>query len=251
MERKYEFIEEKVIGCDILLHRIQAVRDFGDVKCGDIGGWIESEENLSHEGDCWVSDDAMVYCNAQVCDDAVVSQNAIIYETACVCESAKVYGKSYIYGNATISGNAKVFDKAQIFGEACVTEDAQCFHMSIVQGQAVIIGNAKVGDNARILDNTFISDNTIIGGDAIIDGYAEIYGDAKVMHNSDYIVFKNWWGSLRHFTWTRSNNMWKVGCFYGTGKELINKAYLDSRDKGDEYKRVVRYVDEILKSKKS
>jgi hypothetical protein len=30
MERKYKFIDEKVIGCDIVLHRIQAVRDFGD-----------------------------------------------------------------------------------------------------------------------------------------------------------------------------------------------------------------------------
>ena len=61
------------------------------------------------------------------------------------------------------------------------------------------------------------------------------------------MVFQNWWSSLRHFTWTRSNNMWKVGCFYGTGKELIEKAYKDSELSGREYKRVVEYVESILR----
>lgn len=40
--------------------------------------------------------------------------------------------------------------------------------------------------------------------------------------------------------------MWKVGCFYGTGEELIKKAYADSEKSGREYKRVVRYVESIL-----
>ena len=40
--------------------------------------------------------------------------------------------------------------------------------------------------------------------------------------------------------------MWKVGCFYGTGEELIKKAYADSEKSGREYERVVRYVENIL-----
>lgn len=62
----------------------------------------------------------------------------------------------------------------------------------------------------------------------------------------DYIVFKNFWSSGRHFTWTRSNNKWHVGCFRGTGEELIKKAYQDSEKSGREYERVVRYVESIL-----
>lgn len=65
--------------------------------------------------------------------------------------------------------------------------------------------------------------------------------------DADYIVFKNWWSSGRYFTWTRSNNMWRVGCFYGTGKELIEKAYKDSAKSGREYERIVEYVEEICK----
>lgn len=51
MEKKYILTEEtKEVGGHIL-HKIQAVRDFGDVQKGDLGGWVESEENLSHDVD--------------------------------------------------------------------------------------------------------------------------------------------------------------------------------------------------------
>ena len=43
--------------------------------------------------------------------------------------------------------------------------------------------------------------------------------------------------------------MWKVGCFYDTGKKLIEKAYRDSETSGKEYEKIVRYVDSILADK--
>lgn len=50
MEKKYEFTGEmKVIG-NVVLHQIKAVRDFVDVKAGDVGGWIEKESNLEQTG---------------------------------------------------------------------------------------------------------------------------------------------------------------------------------------------------------
>lgn len=89
--------------------------------------------------------------------------------------------------------------------------------------------------------------NSWVHGNAMVYGNARVYGNAKIENNSDYIVFKNWWSSGRYFTWTRSNNMWRVGCFYGTGEELIKKAYQDSEKSGREYERIVKYVEEILK----
>ena len=44
------------------LHRIRALRDIcGEIRAGDIGGFVESESNLSAEpGDCaWIFDDAI------------------------------------------------------------------------------------------------------------------------------------------------------------------------------------------------
>lgn len=56
------------------LHRIVALRDFGDVRKGDIGGWIENENNLSHDDDCWVYDNAEVCGEARVYGDAVIKK---------------------------------------------------------------------------------------------------------------------------------------------------------------------------------
>lgn len=78
-------------------------------------------------------------------------------------------------------------------------------------------------------------------------GNAQVYGDAVIESQRDYIVFKNFWSSGRYFTYTRSNKKWKVGCFYGTGEELIKKAYLDSKESGWQYEQVVRYVEAVEK----
>ena len=166
MDNKYELIPSDIEG----LFRIKALKDFNDVKNGDIGGYVEGEKNLSQLGDCWIYD------------------------------------------------NAKVYDNA------------------------VVIGNAIVCDNARIRGHS------VVQHDAVVRGNAQIWGDAMISSDKDYIVFKNWWSSGRYFTWTRSNNMWKVGCFYGTGEELIAKAYKDSEESGREYECIVKYVERILKS---
>ena len=68
--KKFEFTgETKTISLffrTATLHRIRAVAEFGLVKVGDLGGWIEKEENLSHEGKAWVCGDAKVWGNAKV-----------------------------------------------------------------------------------------------------------------------------------------------------------------------------------------
>ena len=111
-------------------------------------------------------------------------------------------------------------------------------------GDAWVYGDARVYDDATVYGNAKVCDS------AEVYGNAEVCGDAKVCDNADYIVFKNWWSSGRYYTWTRSNNKWRVGCFYGTGEELIAKAYKDSEVSGREYQRVVDYVNSILQEGK-
>ena len=74
--KKYELTEETVTVYGKTLYRIRAVRDFGSVKTGEFGGYIEKEENLSHFGNAWV------YGNAKVSGDARVSGNAWVYGNA-------------------------------------------------------------------------------------------------------------------------------------------------------------------------
>lgn len=215
MGKKYEMIPEGN------LFRIKALRDFGDVKKGDLGGLIESETNLSHEGCCWIYDDAVVTNNAQVFEDAKVRKNAY------VCCGAKVYG------HAVVKGFVSVFDHSEIYGNALVYGFVQIYSDAKVYDYAMVYGYANIGGMAHIC------------GEAHVYGNAYIRGDACVRGDEDYIVFKNWWSSGRYFIWTRSNDLWSVGCFYGTGKELVEKAYADSKEKGEQYKLIVEYVERI------
>ena len=80
--KKYEFTgETKQVGFfgNITLKRIRATMEFGIIKIGDLGGWIEKEENLSHKGDAWVYGDAEVWGNAKVWGNAEVYGDAEVF----------------------------------------------------------------------------------------------------------------------------------------------------------------------------
>ena len=98
MKKKYRLLKNDTITVGgRTLYRIEALRDFADVKKGDKGGYVESEDNLSHVGNCWVFDKAWVSDNALVRDDALV------YDDARVLGNARVLGKTCVLGNAQIS----------------------------------------------------------------------------------------------------------------------------------------------------
>ena len=196
MNTKYEFTGETKIVYGRTLRRIKAIVAIGStVVPGDIGGWIESENNLSVSGNAWVYDGARVY------------GNACVYGGARVSGGARVYGNAWVYDDVRVYGNAWVYDDVRVSGNACVY------------------------------------------GNACVSGYAWVSGNACVCGNADYMTFKNSWSSGRWFTYTASNKKWKVGCFYGTGDELVRKAYSDSELSGKCYEAIVRAVETIEAAK--
>jgi hypothetical protein len=98
--KKYEFTGEtkeiRLLFRTATLHRIRATVAFGIVEVGDLGGWIEKEENLSHEGKAWVWGNAEVWGNA------------------------KVWGNAEVWGNAKVCGDAKVWGNAEVFSASHV-----------------------------------------------------------------------------------------------------------------------------------
>ena len=239
--KKYELTSETKVINGVELHRIKALKSFRSIEKGDLGGWIESEKNLSQDGDAWVSGNAVVRGDATVCGGATVCEYASVSGYAFISENATIRGNARIFVDARVGGHATVGGYAFISGKATVEDKAK------VHGKTTVRGKAWVGGNATISGNAIVSGNATISGNATVSGYAVVCGNAKVRGKEDFIVFKNWWSSGRYFTWTRSNNKWNVGCFYGSGEELIAKAYKDSEKSGREYERVVKYVESILK----
>lgn len=126
---KYRLTDEtKVIENDYskkTLYRIQAIVDFGDVKAGELGGFIENEANLSQEGLAWVYDDAMVYGNALVTNNARVKDRAKVYGRALVADNAVVMGRAEVYNKAMVYGNARVGGNAWIMADTMVYDNAK------------------------------------------------------------------------------------------------------------------------------
>ena len=145
---KYELTDESTTINGHVLYRIKAIYGLetkhGTVKSGDLGGYVESEDNLSQEDKCWIYDDAKVYGNAQIFEDAIIRDNAQIYGNAKVyCEAeirddAKVFGNAEVYDNALIENDAKVYDDAEICGDAWI------YGNSKVYGKAQVKGNSEV-----------------------------------------------------------------------------------------------------------
>ncbi len=104
MDKKYELIET-----GRGWHRIKALKDFtlitGEIiKKDDVGGYVRSEDCLSHEGNCWIMNDAVV-CGK-------VSGNAVVKDFA------KVYGVAF--GNAIVKDYTRVSADATVTGNAMV-----------------------------------------------------------------------------------------------------------------------------------
>ena len=200
--KKYELTNETIQIEGKKLYRIKALIDFGDVKAGDLGGFIEKESNLSHLGNAWIYDDAMV------CGNAKVRGNA------------EVYGNAWVYGNAKVRGNAEVYGNAWIYDDAEVCDDAK------VYGNAEVYGNVWIYDDAEVCDDAKVCGNARVCDDAWVYGNAVVCGNARVCDDGDYACVKGFGTEYRNTTFYKQKNGSvgvNCGCFTGTLEEFRNQ----------------------------
>jgi carbonic anhydrase/acetyltransferase-like protein (isoleucine patch superfamily) len=190
--KKYEKTDD-IIGIEGgAVKRIRALKDFSDVKAGDLGGYIMNESNLSQEGDCWIYDNAVVRGNAAVvgsakvkgfaevsgsavirdsaviCDNARVDEGAVVYTSATVCGDAIVKGDSAVSGHAVICGSAVVEDDAEVYGWATVGGHAK------VCNSAKVYGNAAVTKYAEVCGHAVVAHNIVVSGHTVVDDDTEL-----------------------------------------------------------------------------
>lgn len=160
--KKYKLLDKETIqtsnGLTYDMHRIQALIDIPmhDVKAGDIGGYISLNKVLSHEGNCWVGENAMVHGYSEygyVEGDALITENAFLKGTA--------NGKSIIRGNAII--DSRVYGNVDISGNVTL-------HGSDVRGNVKLSGN---------LDISNINISAAENGLVILDGDISIHNTGK------------------------------------------------------------------------
>lgn len=233
MNRKYELLPSGTFGNNVNLYRIRAIRDFSDVKAGDLGGYVKSENNLSHEGNCWIYNSAIVKNGARVINDAKISNYAIVSNGSVVRDNAQVSGSAKIYFSSEICGMAHVYDNARV-----VT--------SFIMGESQIYGNSEI-NRSDVLYNACICGNaklmcSRVSKDAFIKSNSDFYTQGPIGSRNDYITFyKNDEGEI----------MVCVGCFNDTLKEFLSEVGKTHGDNkyAKQYLLIASQIEELFKLK--
>ena len=194
--KKFELTDEYILYRGKKLFRIRALKDFGSIRCGDIGGFVEKESNLSHEGNCWI------YDNAKIFDYGTVCSNATLWN------EAEVSGHAWVSGSASISDNAIVDDWAYAGGEVDICDNAW------IHGRAYLNGNVRIFDNAEV------------GGPVMLTGEQWICGEAVVRNQQDCASVQGFGKEYRNTTFFRNQEggvSVSCGCFHGTLQKFREK----------------------------
>lgn len=136
--KKYEIIENQTIKYEgRTLYRIKALKNFVPIRSdkpiikGTIGGYVESEKNLSQKGTCWIDKDAISM------DNALVQEKAFITDKAIIKNDAWVEGAAYIGGQTIVSDNAYITDNATITGKSIIKDCSEVSDLAIVENEII------------------------------------------------------------------------------------------------------------------
>lgn len=138
-----------------VVRQIIALRDFADVTAGTRGGWLDDEQALSQDGECWIYD-----------------ENSLVYAGARVEDNARITGVSEISHHALISGNAWV-DCSQIGHHALLSGHVAVQH-SQVHGACHLYGHARISERCQIVGAKGLT--------AEQDRELQIYDSARLSH---------------------------------------------------------------------
>jgi len=200
MEKKYELINYNP---KTKLYQIRALRDFADVKAGDIGGFVSGEHNLSHDGDCWIYDNGHVFGDGRVSGNGRVSNNGRVYDNGhvfgdgrvsgngSVYDNGHVFGDGHVYGNGRVSGNGSVYDNGHVFGDGRVFGNGHVYDNGrVAEKQHVRFGELTVDitDNQNKAISVFVQTNCGVNNAGYIYCYKSVNPDLTSRNDFQYKV---------------------------------------------------------------
>ncbi len=149
-------------------------KDRYQVKPGDLGGWIENESCLSHDGECMILGDSVV------CGYSRVSDNGLVVDSTVV--DSRVNGDSMVIDRSVLSGNSETRMKAYIsnskLDRSRVTDDVIVMNGSDVK--SCWFAYNLVVDNSKIDSRIYMS---------AINMYV-YHGQLMNMHDYDQITYE-------------------------------------------------------------
>ncbi len=215
---------------EIKLYRIQALKTFTKpggynpvVHVGELGGYVESEDNLSQDGNCWISGDAKVKDGGKVIDDAIVCDKAM------VSKNAIVRGKSVVRDRCFVTHRSDIFDSTLV-GDVTVSDQSSIHSGTFLYGE-IEVYKSDIGNSVNLIGRISVKKSRItvpfeLSGDYVINFDVDIphsvIGYNIGMPGGRLFTIKN-------IVASKIEDKWSANDFVGTGAELID-FILDSDD---------------------
>ena len=163
--RKYELTNISMEFGERTLYRIRALRDFSDIKKGDLGGWVSSENNLSQEGDCWI------YDNAKCMDNARMYDNSTMYDYS------EMYDYSIMRGDSEMHSYTEMHDYTIMYSCSKMYGCSEMHDSSTMHGNSTMYGNSIMFDSSEMHDRSEMHDHSKMYGDSILKDKEKLYGE--------------------------------------------------------------------------
>lgn len=162
--------------------RIEALRSFGDVKEGDLGGYVSDEKVISDSGDCWVYDNAIAVSGTRISEGVTLHSKAVAWGSVLsgnvTVDGEAIVADSEVSGNCIITGKGFVTD-SKLTGDIYV-QDSGAVSESEIDGSITVAdsavvdgvelsGKGSIEGQVSIHDVSLKLDACVFSGDAVLD----------------------------------------------------------------------------------
>ncbi len=202
----------------IVLHQIIAKRDFGDIKAGTLGGFLEDTRNLSQSGNCWLTPGAVCYNEASISGNAFVTGQVKLFGRAMAGSDCVIEEFAILNANCYVGGRARIGLHSFLSGVATASDDCvvRCLPIRRKSGRLLphMTDMAEIRDRAKLLEHGSIRHKGVARGDSTVRGSARILEEGSI---SAFAIAQG--------RSTISGKGWASGhCILGASSRLTNNA---------------------------
>ena len=229
------------------LYRIMASKDFGDVRKGELGGWVQSENNLSQKGNCWI------YNNAKCMDNARVFDNSLMFDRSEMHDNTIIYDYSRMHGNSAMFDNSKMYGNSAMYGYSTMLDYATMCGNSEMHDHSEMHDYSEMYEGSKMYNNSIMSGHGEMWKNGILDGDKNLYGKLVSKVDKFIDVINPRQGRIVTGVLKNGEILYNVGCQNEITREtFIDRIYnegggIESNPHREEYLKIIDMIELYLK----
>ena len=225
MTKKYKLTDITMEFEGRTLYRIRALKDFSNVEKGDLGGWIQSEDNLSQKGYCWIYDNAKCMDDARMYDNSRMYDDSVMYDYSAILDDSRMYDNSEMHDYSVMYDYSAIFDNSRMYGHSVMYNDSEMHDCSKMHDYSRMYGSSEMCGKSEMFDNSEMHDCSEMCGDSKLKGREKLYGKL-VSEVDNFIEINNKEGDMVTGVLKKGKMLFNIDYFEEiTKEELLDIIY--------------------------